>query len=41
VGGGSAHLRFGVGEGEEAILRIAVGDAPPSSSFRVTLLRTR
>jgi len=41
VGGGSAHLRFGVGEGEEAIVRIAVDDAPPPSSFRVTLLRTR
>jgi hypothetical protein len=41
VGGGSTHLRFGVGEGGEAILRIAVGDVPPPSSFRVTLLRTR
>ena len=41
VGGGSAHLRFGVEEGEGATLRITVGDTPPSSSFRVTLLRTR
>lgn len=41
VGGGSAHLRLGVGEDQEAVIRIVVEDPPPSASFRVTLLRTR
>ena len=41
VGGGSTHLTFRVGESHEAVIRIVGEEPPPSSSFRVTLLRTR
>jgi hypothetical protein len=41
VGGGAAHLRFGVSGGEGAVIRISQGQTHPSPSIRFTLLRTR